>query len=155
MGTFILFIVIGLILFLVLKKFSPDMLDEHSRKRNDSTKRIIEAEHEKARLYDERKRHGAPLIIEKTQEEWLEEEIRLDSSFITVDAELIFTHANFQNNYYLRATHYFPCSERVYGTNANGVIDSVDLYHHKEATHPKTGERIKGIKRYLRQNAVK
>ncbi|ELN2578451.1 hypothetical protein I7V28_05690 [Lelliottia amnigena] len=57
MGTFILFIVIGLILFLVLKKFSPDMLDEHSRKRNDSTKRIIEAEHEKARLYDERKRN--------------------------------------------------------------------------------------------------
>ncbi|ELY4673600.1 hypothetical protein SM021_004260, partial [Cronobacter muytjensii] len=63
MGSIVIFIVIGLILYLGVKKFSPDVSnehdeqDEHTRKRNESTKRIIEAELEKARLYDERKRN--------------------------------------------------------------------------------------------------
>jgi len=52
--------VIGLIFYFGLKKLSPhvsDEHDEHTRRRNESTRRIIEAELEKARLYDEQKKY--------------------------------------------------------------------------------------------------
>lgn len=170
MEVIIYIAIVAVILFLLLKRQS---IVNHENIRNESSKKIAQEEAEKARLYEERKnQEGADITIvttmqtsrkfvdveerpRKTPEDILKELLSDDTwKMIPVDAELVFKNANRKNEYYLHATHYFPEKEEVFGTNANGKIVWVDLYNQKEATNPTTGERIPGIRRYLRQNSI-
>jgi hypothetical protein len=159
---FLCFALILAVLFFALKMHPHKTREQiekelHEKIRNDSTKRIIQSEKEKIERYVEK-----PLVEKvlmqpksKTHEQFLDE--LLNSSYeevIHVDAELVFKNANLKDNYYLHASHYFPDRELVFGKNMNGKIVNVDLYGRVDAKHPVTGERIPGVKRYLRQNRV-
>lgn len=162
---FFLFLIAIAAAWFVLKKI---MKGNPSTKGSKSYRDMITAEHKKAELYDQRKAkeetdsdHEEQLESKKLHSKGRSSEDILDDlltngiwNFIEVDAELIFKRANFKNKYYLHATHYFPEREEVFGKNESGKIVWVDLHDQKEATHPETGERIPGIKRYLRQNAL-
>ncbi len=159
-------VVLAIVIYFSFKKVRGD---KHASIRKESTDRILKNELEKAKLYDKRKEEIAkisllttlaasstpvePSIQPKTPTDYLNDLLRRGDKVIEVDAELVFKKANFKDKYYLHATHYFPDREFVYGKNANGKIVQVDLYGRVEATHPLTGERIPGVKRYLRQNA--
>lgn len=142
MGTFLGLVAVGVFIYVSLKVMSKREKENSRRLIDDEIQQIVDRQAEQGI-----KRTSADIL-----EELLEEDLW---QVIEVDAELIFKHANFKDQYYLRATHYFPEREEVYGENANGKIVWVDLFDQKEATHPETGERIPGIKRYLRQNAIK
>lgn len=142
MGTFWGLVAVGVFIYVSLKVMNKREKENSRRLIDDEIQQIVDRQAEQG--------------IKRTSADILEELLEDDLwQVIRVDAELIFKHANFKDQYYLHATHYFPEREEVYGENANGKIVWVDLYGQKEATHPDTGERIPGIKRYLRQNAIK
>lgn len=164
MITFIILVVIALILIVALKKLASGLIDPHKVSRDEASKRIIEAEREKMERYNQQKKisknessNTSPSLPEpkRTSADILKELLEQGLwKVIEVDAELVFKRANYKEQYYLHASHYFPEREEVYGKNADGKIVWVDLYDQKEATHPDTGDRIPGIKKYLRSNAV-
>lgn len=165
MGTVIVFIIAAVVLYLLYKKFSPEALSEEAKLRKEFPELFSDDDDDEDTpslqvTMTATRSHTTTTDTEnrpkRTSADILEELLDDDLwQVIEVDAELIFKHANFKDQYYLHATHYFPEREEVYGENANGKIVWVDLYGQKEATHPETGERIPGIKRYLRQNAIK
>ena len=173
MYIFLGLLCVAVILIVALKKFSKDSTDTHEKIRNETSNKIAQEEAERARRYDEQKalNESSPTmtihtklkvthkIVEtddtpKTAADILQELLDKGREHIKVDAELVFKKPYFKDQCYLRATHYFPDRECVYGKNADGRIVWVDLNTQKEATHPTTGERIPGIRRYLRQNAI-
>lgn len=77
-----------------------------------------------------------------------------DSDLITVDVDLIIKNFNgWGVDLQIHATHYFPDSDLFFGLDVNGEVREVFLPFNKNAMHPETGERIPGIKRYLRKHA--
>ncbi|HGM5433556.1 TPA: hypothetical protein ACKPY3_000839 [Serratia marcescens] len=159
-----IFVVLSIVILFSFKKVRGD---KHASIRKESTDRILKNELKKAKLYDKRKEEIVKVNLlttsstpiepsgqPKTPADYLNDLLRRGDKVIEVDAELVFKKANFKDNYYLHATHYFPDRECVYGENANGKIVSVDLCGRVKAAYPDTGERIPGVKRYLRQNSI-
>lgn len=162
--SILVYIIVAIIIICFLSRKIAVYLNQ--RKRKIKVNEITRNEHKAASIYDERKsqKENKPLSkINISDEQRLNELLDnhiFSRNLINVRAELIIiNHNNTGNNKHVIATHYFPELSSFYGNYiVNGKkqeIIEVNLDYDKEAIHPDTGERIPGIKRYLRQHAIK
>lgn len=138
---------------------------KHDSARHEASKRIIQAEHEKARLYDERKKEtdsNQQNISPTDSRPFANSECDFPAwaKVIEVDEHLIMKNLHSSgSDVLIHATRYSPDLGVFHGTIINGARSGeqieVNLDYEKNAVCPSTGEQIPGIKRYLRQHAVK
>ncbi|EIZ7980119.1 hypothetical protein MQV46_004417 [Escherichia coli] len=158
MGFVIFIAIVILSIYVLTKLFISE--NSHDKIRDEASRRIAQEEAERAKLYEERKESSDnPVNKQKritTHEDHFYMDIHGGHKYICVDAKLVFEYANLKHNYFLHASHYFPELEYVYGKNEHGKIVRVDLYDKKiQAINPDTGEKIPGVRRYLRQHKIK
>lgn len=159
MYIFLGLICVVVVLIVVLKKFAADSTDTHEKIRSETSNKIAKEEAERARLYDEKK---------STNEEsaapawwpWPDTDFPSWAEVIEVDAFLIMKNLHQRGEDVLvLASKYFPELSIFHGVvmsgGQTGLPIEINIDYEKEAIHPDTKERIPGIKRYLRQHAVK
>lgn len=178
MYTFIILIIVAIAFIIFLKIKTAPTEDAHARIREEASRKIAYEEAENARRYDTRKadvKQALPFTEpekaganDEPEDEpqapewwsWPNDEIPEWAEVIEVDATVLMKNLHRQgSDVLIRVNKYCPTFSIFRGAVVNGEFAGlpieVNLDYEKDAIHPDTGERIPGIKRYLRQNAIK
>ncbi|ECD3895784.1 hypothetical protein E0U70_09120 [Salmonella enterica subsp. enterica serovar Gloucester] len=180
MYAFIILIIVAIAFIIFLKIKTTPTEDTHTRIRNEASNKIAYEEAENARRHDARKaavKKASPLT-ESVEAElsyasneaegllqapkwwvWPNDEIPAWAEVIEVDATVLMKNLHRRgSDVLIHVNKYSPTLSIFRGVVVNGEFAGlpieVNLDYEKYAIHPDTGERIPGIKRYLRQNAI-
>ncbi|EBR5151968.1 hypothetical protein B5W64_20760 [Salmonella enterica] len=180
MYTFIILIIVAIAFIIFLKIKTAPTEDTHTRIRNEASNKITYEEAENARRHDARKaavKQASPLAESVEAEllyasneaedvlqapkwwSWPNDEIPVWAEVIEVDATVLMKNLHRRGfDVLIHVNKYCPTLSNFRGVVVNGEFAGlpieVNIDYEKDAIHPDTGERIPGIKRYLRQNAI-
>ncbi|EBY8083580.1 hypothetical protein D6P43_12015 [Salmonella enterica subsp. enterica serovar Banana] len=180
MYTFIILIIVAIAFIIFLKTKTAPTKGTHAKIRDAESNKTAFEEAESARRHDARKavvKQASPLAESVEAEllyasneaedvlqapkwwSWPNDEIPVWAEVIEVDATVLMKNLHRRGfDVLIHVNKYCPTLSNFRGVVVNGEFAGlpieVNLDYEKYAIHPDTGERIPGIKRYLRQNAI-